>query len=77
MHVTGSMYMYAAPGVMEVNKEFEPKISEFAEDSNWVHHVPYILPQVRQTHRQTDTHTPLIYLTGSYDVVEPCSEGRR
>lgn len=37
----------AGPGVIELNPEFEvTKISEYLDISNWVHHVPYILPQV-------------------------------
>ena len=36
-------------GEIELNAEFEPlKISEFVDLSNWVHHIPYILPQVTE-----------------------------
>lgn len=31
-----------------MNEEFEmQKISEYVDPENWVHHIPYILPQVR------------------------------
>lgn len=36
-----------APGVIEVNPEFEiTKITDLLELSNWAHHTTYILPQV-------------------------------
>lgn len=31
----------------QLNEEFEmQKISEYTDPENWVHHIPYILPQV-------------------------------
>lgn len=38
----------AGQGVIEPNAEFEiTKISEFADISNWCHHISHILPQGR------------------------------
>lgn len=42
------MYFAAGLTVIEPNPEFEVgKISEFADVTNWCHHVSYILPQGR------------------------------
>ena len=70
------------PVEIELNAEFEaPKISEFVDISNWVHHVPYILPQVTgiitvdSCKQQTLTPSSPSIL-GSYKMVEPSTEGR-
>ena len=80
----------AAPGVIEVNPEFEiAKITDLLELSNWAHHTSYILPQVRTPHHHTSQHLPSYIhtythtqhipppFTGTYNLVQPSAKGRR
>lgn len=42
------VHVIVGQGVIEPNAEFEiTKIAEFADISNWCHHVSYLLPQGR------------------------------
>ena len=42
------MFPYSGTGVIEPNPEFEVgKISEYADITNWCHHISYLLPQGR------------------------------
>lgn len=64
-----------APGVIEVNPEFEiTKITDLLELSNWAHHTTYILPQVRALNHTVQSlpsphHTPPLPLSGTYNMV--------
>ena len=56
----GVVTSHTGLGPIEVNKEFEAgKISEYADGTmnNWIHHVEYVLPQVREILSYTTNHS--------------------
>ena len=83
IYIVSLMYFPAVAAEAQLNEEFEmQKISEYTDPENWVHHIPYILPQVslqclHLTHYNLLLSLPSTHNAGADSVVESVPESRR